>query len=156
MTPDITHSPRPARLRGRKPTWSLHPGVRSHDGLPRRERAADLARGLLGSWTAATVGAGLVGAGIVLTVRRDAATGMTVVLSGLVVVALSIVLMTSKRLDDTAAEVALYALESDRRAAVAIEELRDEVERLRGDLARLTARGQISVRPLDEAGEPQP
>jgi uncharacterized membrane protein len=110
----------------------------------------------MGSWTAATVGAGLFGVGIVLTVRRDAATGTSVVLSGLAVVALSIVLMTSKRLDDTAAQVALYDLESDRRAAVAIEELRDEVERLRGDLARLTARVQTSVRPLDEAGEPQP
>jgi hypothetical protein len=111
-------------------------------------------RDLLGSWTAATAGAGLMGTGIVLTVRRGA-TGMSVVLCGLVVVAVSIVLMTSKRLDDTAAGVAIYHLESDRRAAVAIEELRDEVERLRGDLARLTARVQTSVRPLDEAGEPQ-
>jgi hypothetical protein len=129
--------------------------VRSYDGLTRRERATDRARDLLGSWIAATVGAGLVGTGILLTVRRDAA-GMTVVLSGLVVVSLSIVLMTSRRLDDTATEIALYHLESDRRAAVAIEELRDEVERLRGDLARLTARVQSSVRPLDEAGGPQP
>ena len=156
MTPDSTRTPRPARLHGRNPRWSLHPGVRSDDGLTRRERATDLARDLLGSWTTATVGAGLVGVGMVLTVRRDAPTGMSVVLSGLVVVALSVLLMTSKRLDDTAAEVALYHLESDRRAGVAIEELRDEVERLRGDLARLTARVQTSVRPLNEAGEPQP
>jgi hypothetical protein len=135
--------------------WDLHPGVRSYGELIRRDRAADLARDLLGTWTVAMAGVCLAVAGIVLTVRHHLP-AVTVELAGLAVLALSVLLMTARRRDQITAEVALYELESDRRAAVAIEELRDEVERLRGDLARLTARLQIAARPLDGAGESQP
>jgi hypothetical protein len=76
--------------------------------------------------------------------------GVAAVLSGLVLVELSIGLMTARRTDEVAGEVALYDLESDRRSAAAVEDLRDEVERLRGDLARLTARLQTSARPVGE------
>jgi hypothetical protein len=143
-------------MRGPRHSWDLHPGVQSSGELTRRDRAADLAADLLGTWTAAAAGTCLAVVGIVFTVRRDDAAAVTVVLSGLAVVALSILLMTARRRDQINAEVALYDLESDRRVAVAIEELRDEVERLRGDLARLTARLQTAARPLDGAGEPQP
>jgi len=131
--------------------WELHPGVRSADG---RDRAADLARDVLGSWTFAVVAAALVVASVVMSVRRDHAAGaaslLNVVVSGLVLLELSVVLMTARRSDEMAGEVALFELESDRRSAAAVEDLRDEVERLRGDLARLTARLQTSARPIDE------
>jgi hypothetical protein len=41
--------------------------------------------------------------------------------------------------------VAVHQLDSDRRAAAGIEELRDEVEQLRGDLAWLTTRLETSA-----------
>jgi uncharacterized membrane protein len=128
--------------------------VRSNDGLGRGERAADLARDVLGSWTFAAAAAVLVCASVVTAVRRDQAADvaaiLSVVLSGLVLVELSIVLMTARRTDEIAGEVALYNLESNRRAAAAVEDLRGEVERLRADLARLTARLQTSARPIGE------
>jgi hypothetical protein len=127
--------------------WELHPGVRSADG---RDRAADLARDVLGSWTFAAIAAALAVASVVMSVRRDHPASVAAVLSGLVLVELSIVLMTARRTDEVAGEVALYELESDRRSAAAVEDLRDEVERLRGDLARLTARLQTSARPVGE------
>ncbi|WP_328992768.1 hypothetical protein OG394_00815 [Kribbella sp. NBC_01245] len=106
--------------------------------LGRRGRAADLA----GSWVFLAVTGLLCGASL-MAARPDrrvvAVAILSVVLSGLAVVELSIVLMTTRRTDEVAAEVALFDLESSRRAAAAVEDLRDEVERLRADLARLTA-----------------
>lgn len=116
--------------------WELHPAVGSK--LGRRGRAADLA----GSWVFLAVTGLLCGASL-MAARPDrrvvAVAILSVVLSGLAVVELSIVLMTTRRTDEVAAEVALFDLESSRRAAAAVEDLRDEVERLRADLARLTA-----------------
>jgi uncharacterized membrane protein len=150
----VRHRPGLAGLRPRR-GFELHPGVRSNDRLSRGERAADLARDGLGSWIFAAAGGVLVIVGIVMAVRWDEDVGLVptllVVLSGLALVELSLVLMAARRAARTAGEVALYDLESDRRAAAAVEELRDEVERLRGDLARLIARLQTSGQQLDGA-----
>jgi hypothetical protein len=136
--------------------WELHPAVRSNDRLGRRERAAALVRDVVGTWPFIAV-TSLLCAGTLVVVRPGGAIAiLSVVLSGLAVVELSVVLMATRRTDEVAAEVALFDLESDRRAAAAVEDLRDEVERLRGDLARLTARLQTSARPMDETGEPLP
>jgi hypothetical protein len=136
--------------------WELHPGVRSDDRLSRGERAADLVRDRLGSWFVTLVGAILLGSGVVMAVsggRAGLVAVLGVWLSGLVLVNLSLVLMAARRAARTAVELALYNLESDRWAAAAIADLRDEVERLRGDLARLAARLQTSGQ-IDRAGDP--
>lgn len=89
-----------------------------------------------------------MGAGILITARRDdggdPSALLAAVLSGFAVAELSVVLMTARRADRAAVEVALYDLESARWQASAVEDLRKEVERLRGDLAVLTARLQAS------------
>ena len=153
-------SPRPALhrsgLAGLRPRrgWELHPGVRSGDRLSRGERVADLARDRLGSWPVALTGVTVLGAGIVLDVRRGRA-GPGVVLGlmlcGLVILDLSLVLMAARRADRTASELASYQLASDRRSAATVADLRDEVDRLRTDVARLSARLQTS-RQVDQAG----
>jgi uncharacterized membrane protein len=123
--------------------------VRSHGRLSVRERAADTARDVVGSWTFAVAAGVLVAVGIAEAVRHDRQAGpvavLGVVLSGLVLVGLSLVLMAARRADRIAGEVALHQLDSDRRAAAGIGEVRDEVEQLRGDLARLTARLETSA-----------
>jgi hypothetical protein len=147
----LSHPPgdRPSHRRtlaGLRPRrgWELHPGVRSPDRLSARERAADKARDLVGSWSFTIPAAALVAVGIVLALRHDRQAGpvavLGVVLSGLAVVGLSLVLMAASRADRIAGEAALHQLDSDRRAAAGITELRDEVEQLRVDVARLTAR----------------
>ncbi len=115
------------------------------------ERAADSARDFVGSWPFLLLLALLVTAGIVVAVRHDTAAGPVAVLglasSGLALVGLSLVLLAARRADRTAAQVALYDLESDRRRAAAVDELRNDVEQLRGDLARLVARLEASSSP---------
>lgn len=137
--------------------WELHPGVGTK--LGQRGTAAVLIRDLVGNWVFLAV-AGVLCVASLMAARPDrrvvVVAILSVVLSGLAVVELSIVLMTARRTDEVAAEVALFDLESDRRAAAAVEDLRDEVERLRADLARLTARLQTTARPIDETGEPLP
>jgi len=128
--------------------------VRSDELLSLGERAADRARDGLGSFTFAAGAAVLIGVTIVLAVRHDDRAGPVAVLglalSGLTLVELSLLLMAARRADRTAAESALYELESDRRAAAGVGELRDEVERLRGDLARLAARMETSSQRIGE------
>lgn len=149
----LRHRPGFAWLRTRR-GWELHPGVRSADQLRTGDRAADLARNSLGSWTFTSVGVVLVVAGVVTAVRRHEDAGLVVlgiVLSGLALMELSLILMTARRADRTAGEAAVYDLERDRREAAAIQDLRDEVERLRGDLAALTARIQAGAHSGERA-----
>jgi hypothetical protein len=148
----------PADPAGHKPTlagllrrrgWELHPGVRSHARLSVSERAADTARDVAGSWTFVVAAGGWAAVGIVEAVQHDRQVGpvavLGLVLSGMALVGLSLVLMAARRADRIAGEVAVHQLDSDRRAAAGIEELRDEVEQLRGDLAWLTARLETSA-----------
>jgi uncharacterized membrane protein len=99
----------------------------------------------------------LVSAGVVMAVRYDDHVGtvavLALVLSGVAVVELSLVLMTARRTDQSAAELAVYDLESDRRAAAEVAVLRDELEWLRGDLARLAARVETSSQQIATRGE---
>jgi uncharacterized membrane protein len=147
------HRPTLAGLRRRR-GWELHPGVRSHDRLSVRERAADVARDVVGSWTFAVAASVLVAVGIVVAVRHDGQAGpvavLGLVLSGLALVGLSAVLMAAGRADRIAGEVALHQLDSDRRAAAGIGEVRDEVEQLRAEVARLTARLETANRSRAE------
>lgn len=143
------HGPGPTGLRPRR-GWELHPGVRSGGRLSRGERAANLLRDGLGAWGFAAAAAGLAGAGIVVTLRRDGGDPFAVlvaVMSGAALVELSVLLMAARRADRTAGEVALYDLSSARREAAAVQELREEVERLRTELAALTARLQAGQWP---------
>jgi hypothetical protein len=134
------------RMRG----WELHPGVRSGDRLSRGERAADLARDRLGSWVVTLAGAAVAGWGVALIGQAGRAVVVGMMLCGQLLTGLSLLLMAMRRADRTASELALYELESDQRAAAAVAELRDEVDRLRGELAGLTARLQRS----GQAGDP--
>jgi uncharacterized membrane protein len=143
------HRPTPVGLRQRR-SWELHPGVRSRSRLPLRERAADMARDVVGSWTFVAAAGGLVAVGIVTAVRHDRQAGpvavLGLVLSGLALVGVSLVLMAAGRADRITGEVALHQLDSDRRAAAGIDEVRDEVDQLRGEVARLTARLETANR----------
>jgi len=135
------HRPALAGLRPRR-GWELHPGVRSGDRLTVAERAADTARDALGSWTFAGAGVLLIGLGVALAVRHDGADPvavLTLVLSGLVLAEVSVVLMAARRADRITGEHAVHDLDVARRVTAAVEELHDEVERLRRDLARLAA-----------------
>jgi uncharacterized membrane protein len=121
-------------------------GVRLHRGWERSlgERAADGVRDALGSWPFLAVAVALVGVGIDAAVAHDDRAGpaaaLGLVLGGLAVVELSLVLMAVRRADRTAGRRALRELESMRRAAAGIHEVRDDVAALREDVARLVAR----------------
>jgi uncharacterized membrane protein len=86
--------------------------------------------------------------GIAAALRPDDRTGpvtvLGLVLSCVAVVELPLVLMATRPADQTAAELALHDLDSTRPAAAAIKDLRDEVQRLRGDLTGRAARLQTS------------
>jgi hypothetical protein len=129
--------------------WELHPGVRSDADLSTGERAVDRICDALGSWMVLAAAAVLVGAAIGASVAYDDRAGpaavVGVVLGGLAVLQLVLVLMTTRRADRIAAELALYDLESIRRAAAGIHEIRDELAELRGDLAQLVARLDTST-----------
>ncbi len=108
------------------------------------ERAADGVRDALGSWPFLAVAVALVGVGIDAAVAYDDRAGpaaaLGLVLGGLAVVELLLVLMAVRRADRTAGELALHELESMRRAAAGIHEVRDDVAALREDVARLVVR----------------
>ncbi len=151
MTADSVLSPRPPsrhrvgvtglRRRGR---WELHPGVRSPEELTRRERAAAWVGDRIGSWTFVAVTVVLLEAGMVVAVRQDEVDGavavLGVVVSGLVLLDLSILFMSIRRADRTAEELAMHHLDATRRTTAELEELSDQVERLAVEVARLDAR----------------
>jgi uncharacterized membrane protein len=139
----VRHRLHPAGVRLRR-GWELHPGVRSDDELSVGERAADGVRDALGSWPFLAVAVALVGVGIDAAVAYDDRAGpaaaLGLVLGGLAVVELLLLLMAVRRADRTAGELALHELESMRRAAAGIHEVRDDVAALREDVARLVVR----------------
>jgi hypothetical protein len=141
-SPGVSASLRPGR------GWELHPGVRSGRRLTRSERAADLARSTVGSWTFLIVLVVLLAAGFTAAATLDGRAGLAAMfamaLSGLALVEISLVLIVARRADRMASELALHDLDHERRAAAVADELRDEVERLRADLARLAARVETS------------
>ncbi len=132
------------RRRGR---WELHPGVRSPEELTRRERAAAWVGDRIGSWTFVAATVVLLEVGMVVAVRQDEVDGAVAVLgfvvSGLVLLDLSILFMAIRRADRTAEELAMHHLEATRRTTAELEELRDRLERLAVDLARLDARIRV-------------
>jgi uncharacterized membrane protein len=143
---DPLHHPARHRIRlvGVRRRWELHPGFRSDLELSVGERAADRVRAVLGSWPFLAAAAALLGVGIGAAVAQDDRVGPAValglVLGGIAVVELLLVLMAARRTDRIAGELALHELESIRRAAAGIHEVRDDVAELREDLARLVAR----------------
>lgn len=111
------------------------------------ERAVDGVRDALGSWPFLALAVALVGAGIGAALAHDGRAGPAValglILGGIAVVQLLLVLMATRRADRTAAELARNELESIRRAAAGIDDVRNEVVQVREDLARLIARLDI-------------
>jgi len=154
---------RPSRLRlgltglRRRRPWELHPGVRSPDGLTRRERAAAWTGDRIGSWSFVVPAVVLLGAGTVVAVRRDRVDGavavLGVVVSGVVLLDLSILLMAIGRADRTAEELAMHDLEATRRTTAEIEELGRQLERLSVEVARLGARISAGTHAAAAGGE---
>jgi uncharacterized membrane protein len=130
-------------------------GGRVRGRLSVRERAADRARDIVGSWTFALAATVLVAVAIVVALRYDRQAGpvavLGLVLSGLALVGLSLVLMAAGQAYRTAAEVAMHQLDYERRTAAGVAGVHDEVEQLRADVARVTARLETSAR--SRAGE---
>jgi uncharacterized membrane protein len=160
MTAGSTLSPAPRRpprhrvgLTGLRqgPQWEQHPGVRSPEQLTRRERAAAWVGDRIGSWTFVAVTVVLLEVGMVVAIREDEVDGaiavLGVVVSGLVLLDLSVLFMAIRRADRTAAELAMHHLESARRTTTALEELGAQVERVAVDLARLDARLRTRQQP---------
>lgn len=135
--------------------WDLHPGVRSGDRLTAGERATCLARDGLGSWIVVAAGAVLIAAGVALTLHRDRGADLPAVfaLAGVGLLELSVVLMTLRASDRAASEAAVYDVESVRRAAVAIEELRTDLEQLRVEQVRLGVRLRARPEPPGAEGD---
>jgi uncharacterized membrane protein len=141
LSPAVSASLRPGR------GWELHPGVRSGRRLTRGERAADVARNIVGSWTFLLALILLLAAGVAVAATRAwLVTTFGVALAGLALVGVSLLLIVARRADRTASEWALHDLDHARRAAAAADELRAEVEGLRAELARLTARVETTNR----------
>jgi hypothetical protein len=118
--------------------------VRSGTRLSRRERAGDLVRDTLGSWSGIGVSAILLAGGTTLALHHDRAAGpvaaVGLILLAVALLAVQLVLMAAVRADRTAAEWALRELDTARRTAAALVELRREVDQVRTELARLAAR----------------
>lgn len=150
VTPNRTSPPRPPEHRAGltglhlRRGWDLHPGVRSPDGLPRRDRAAAWIGDRIGSWTFVLVTAVLLEVGMVMAVRQDEVDGaiavLGVVVSGLVLLDLSILLMAIRRADRTAEELAMHQLDETRRAAAEMAELRGQLDQMAVEIARVHAR----------------
>jgi uncharacterized membrane protein len=128
----------------RWPGWARHPGVRSGHRLTLGERAADRLLRAVGSWSYLAVLAVAVTATALTAVRHDdragAVTLLSLGLSALALVEISLVLMAARRAERNTTEAALYELDQGRRATAVAEDLRDEVQRLHADLARIAAR----------------
>jgi uncharacterized membrane protein len=118
--------------------------VRSDAELSVGERAAEGVRDALGSWPFLALAVALVGVEIGDAVAHDGragpATVLGLILGGIAVMELLLVLIAARRATRTAAELALHELESIRRAAAGIDDVRDEIAQVREDLARLVAR----------------
>jgi uncharacterized membrane protein len=128
--------------------WEAHPGVRSGTRLTRGERAADLARDMLGSWP-------YVGVVVVLTITAMATERrLAPVMAGLALVAVSLVLMATRRIDRAASEQALYALGMARRAEAVTEEILNEVDQVSIGLVRVAARIEALNVKCRTAGDP--
>jgi uncharacterized membrane protein len=137
----FTDEPPPDAPRG---DWRPYPGLRAETRPDRGERAAEVARDLLGSW--ASLGAILIlmAAGVTLTDlhdrRADAVAVLTLLVAGLTLAFVSLVLMATRRLDRVARERAFRDRESARRSQAVSEEILLQTEQLNAGLARLTAR----------------
>jgi hypothetical protein len=131
--------------------WDQHPGVRTGHRLRIGEHAADVFFRVAGSWTyLIVVVAGMVaGAAAVLPGDRHAGglTDLAVGLSALAVAELSLVLMAGRRAERIATELALYNLDQARRATAIAQDLREEMQRLQADIARIAARTDIAGYP---------
>ncbi len=141
----------PVTLGLRTPSgWDGHPGVRSGRRLGGGDHAAELLVRVAGSWCFLAVVIIGTGAGAAVTVLRDSRAGpvalLGLVLSALALVEVSLVLVAIRRADRIACDVARYHLDQARRAGAVVDELRDEVQRLRTDLARVAARPAPPVR----------
>lgn len=124
--------------------WESHPGVRAGARLRRGERAADLARDMLGSWPYVGAVAILVTIAAVMVDRHHRHAGVIAILdlvvSGFALVTVSLVLMATRRIDRTTSEQALYDLGSARHIETVIEEILGDLDQTNAGLARLAAR----------------
>jgi uncharacterized membrane protein len=124
--------------------WEAHPGVRAGARLRRGERAADLARDMLGSWPYVGMVVVLVTITAMLVERHDQHAGAVATLdlavSGFALVTMSLVLMATRRIDRTASEQALYELRLACRADSLTAEILGDLDQINSGLARVAAR----------------
>jgi hypothetical protein len=126
--------------------WDRHPGIRTGRRLRRDERATEVLCRVVGSWTVLVTTAGAAVAVAVLAHQRHA--GLPAVLAvGLPVLVLaevSLLLLATRRAERIATELALYHLEQHRRAAAVTEDIREELDRLHADIARIAAHTEVA------------
>lgn len=118
--------------------WTRHPGVRPAPAGPVRNRLL--------------VAALTLGAVVVLVGFRHAGAAMVAALglSALAVIESAVVLISLRRADRIAAEVALHQLGAERSAAALARDLRDELGRLHQELARVAAQTAIAAQPASD------
>ena len=125
-------------LRLRRHRWAGHPGVRSGDALTAGERAADRLRNGMGSWTFVFASLAFLGAWMAL----NRSTGfdrfpfimLNLVLSCLAALQGAILLISAKRSDQIASELARHDYEADTHTRDVVEQLSHEIAALRAEL----------------------
>ncbi|MGN9837859.1 DUF1003 domain-containing protein [Nonomuraea sp. H19] len=139
-----THS-HPLTILGRirRNRWERHPGIRSGRQLTLGERAADRVRLIMGSWPFVITFLVVLGAWIAGNGRHGFDPYpyilLNLVLSCLAGLQASVLLISARRSDQVASELALHDYQTDQSAAVAIAALRSEVSDLSVQLARIEA-----------------
>ncbi|GLW09262.1 hypothetical protein Misp01_43910 [Microtetraspora sp. NBRC 13810] len=142
--------PSPTRPLRRHDGWEPYPQARAGRRPVRGEQAAETARDVLGSWrficAAVIAVVAVAGSTVIRGQRTDLAVVLDLTLSAVAVVELALILMAARRTDLVNGEQALHDRRAARRTEAVSIELRDEMERLHLDLARLTARVETSCR----------
>jgi uncharacterized membrane protein len=126
--------------------WA-RPARRTDARHDRGERAAAVARDLLGSWSCLGAMLILVIAGAAMAGRHDQRADpfatLILLVSGLTLAAVSLVLMATRRLDRINDERACHDRGSARRSQAVSEEILGQIEQINSGLARLTARVEV-------------
>ncbi|WP_433293898.1 hypothetical protein ACQP2F_31745 [Actinoplanes sp. CA-030573] len=117
--------------------WNRHPGVRAGSRPTAGER---------GCLITLTIGV-LVAVAAVAAGHPGGSAWPAAALAAVAAVGVSVLLVTARRAERIARELALHHLDESRRSAAVAEDLRAEMRRLHDDVARLAAYADIAAYP---------
>jgi uncharacterized membrane protein len=135
-----------------RPSWTSHPGVRSHEELTRGERAADHMRAAMGSWAFVFSALGFLA--IWMIGNRNSGFDkypfilLNLVLSCVAALQGAILLIAAKRSDQIASELAKHDFDTDTAAAARIEQVHDRLETLEIEAKQTSEENQQLLRQV--------